>query len=51
MKIILDFVLKFQDFEDVIALAKESSLDDLPIKLYSFEDKYYLYIEFPEDSI
>ena len=46
----LDFVIKFQDFEDVIALAKESSLDDLPIKLYSFEDKYYLYIEFPEEQ-
>jgi adapter protein MecA 1/2 len=45
----LDFVIKFQDFEDVIALSNEIGLDDLPIKLYSFENKYYLYIEFPED--
>jgi adapter protein MecA 1/2 len=45
----LDFVIKFQDFEDVISLSKETGLDDLPVKLYSFEDKYYLYIEFPED--
>ncbi len=45
----LDFVIKFQDFEDVIALSKETYLDDLTTKLYSFEDKYYLYIEFSED--
>lgn len=45
----LDFVIKFRDFEDVIALSKETYLDYLPTKLYSFEDKYYLYIEFSED--
>ena len=33
-----------------LLLQSESSLDDLPIKLYSFEDKYYLYIEFPEEQ-
>lgn len=45
----LEFVIKFADFEDVIALSKETSLDELPTKLYAFEGKYYLYIEFPED--
>lgn len=45
----LDFVIKFDDFEDVITLSKETFLDEFSTKLYSFEDRYYLYIEFPED--
>lgn len=45
----LDFVIKFDDFEDVITLSKETFLDEFQTKLYSFEGKYYLYIEFPED--
>ncbi|RLQ97184.1 adaptor protein MecA [Falsibacillus albus] len=45
----LEFLLTFKDFEDVISLAKRPGLDQLMTKLYSFENKYYLYVEFPED--
>jgi adapter protein MecA 1/2 len=45
----LDFVIKFNDFEDVIALSKQNSLDELSTKLYSFEGKYYIYVEFAEN--
>ncbi|MCQ6280962.1 adaptor protein MecA [Bacillus sp. EB600] len=48
---ILEFLLAFQDFEDVIMLSKRSELDDLLTKLFYFEGKYYLYVEFPEDLI
>jgi adapter protein MecA 1/2 len=46
----LEFLLTFSDFEDVIALAKRPGIDDIPAKLYSYENKYYLYVEFPEDQ-
>jgi adapter protein MecA 1/2 len=46
----LDFLLMFADFEDVIALSKNSGIDDFITKLYSFEGRYYLYVEFPEDQ-
>lgn len=46
----VEFVLAFTDFEDCIALAKRPGIDELPTKLYSFENKYYLYVEFPEDE-
>ena len=46
----LDFLLTFADFEDVIALSKNSGIDDFITKLYSFEERYYLYVEFPEDQ-
>ncbi|MBO0962895.1 adaptor protein MecA, partial [Neobacillus sp. MM2021_6] len=45
----LEFLLAFKDFEDVISLSNRAGLDDLVTKLYHFEGKYYLYIEFPED--
>ena len=48
---ILEFLLTFQDFEDVIMLSKRTELDDLLTKLFYFEGKYYLYVEFPEDLI
>lgn len=47
----LDFLLVFQDFEDIIMLSKQSGLDDLNTKLYSFDGRYYLYVEFTDDSI
>ena len=47
----LDFLLSFQDFEDIIMLSKRSGFDDLSTKLYHFEGRYYLYTEFPEDEI
>jgi len=46
----LDFLLTFKDFEDVISLAKRGGLDSIPTKLFSFENKYYLFIEFPEEQ-
>lgn len=48
---ILEFLLTFQDFEDVIMLSKRNELDDLLTKLFYFEGKYYLYVEFPEELI
>jgi adapter protein MecA 1/2 len=47
---ILEFILSFRDFEDVISLSKRPGLDNIVTKLYHFEGKYYLYTEFPEDS-
>ena len=46
----LQFVLVFQDFEDVVALSKTNGVHGVLTKLYSFENKYYLYVEFPEDE-
>ena len=46
----MDFVLKFQDFEDLISLSKRNGLDELATKLYFFEGNYYLYTEFSEDE-
>ncbi|MBA4536444.1 adaptor protein MecA [Bacillus aquiflavi] len=46
----LEFLLSFEDFEDVIALSHQYELDELKTKLYSFEGKYYLYVEFDDDD-
>ncbi|WP_077211880.1 adaptor protein MecA [Bacillus dakarensis] len=46
----LEFLIAFKDFEDLISLANRRILDSLNTKLYSFEGKYYLYVEFPEDT-
>ncbi|MBU8877471.1 adaptor protein MecA [Bacillus sp. FJAT-29790] len=45
----LEFLLTFKDFEDLISLAKRGGLDSIPTKLFSFEGRYYLFVEFPED--
>ncbi len=45
----LDFLLTFNDFEDILSLSKRVGLDTITTKLYSFENKYYLYVEFPEE--
>jgi adapter protein MecA 1/2 len=45
----LEFLLYFKDFEDVISLSKRLGLDDFYTRLFSFENKYYLYVEFDED--
>ncbi len=52
----LDFVLTFDDFEDVISLSKHTGLKSLPSKLFAFENHYFLYVEFldeefPEEEI
>lgn len=46
----LEFLLAFKDFEDLISLSNRNILDSLITKLYSFEGKYYLFVEFPEDE-
>ncbi|RDI47762.1 adapter protein MecA 1/2 [Falsibacillus pallidus] len=45
----LEFLLSFKDIEDAISLSKRPGLEHLNTKLFSFEDKYYLYVEFQED--
>jgi len=45
----LEFLLVFKDFEDIIMLSKRPGLDELTTTLYSFEGRYYLYTEFPEE--
>jgi adapter protein MecA 1/2 len=46
----LEFLIAFKDFEDLIMLANRGGLDNLNTMLYFFEDKYYLFTEFPEDQ-
>lgn len=46
---LLEFMLSFKDFEDVISLSKRTGLEDLVTKLFSYNNKYYLYVEFPDD--
>ncbi|CAM3769681.1 adaptor protein MecA [Mesobacillus thioparans] len=46
----LEFLLHFKDFEDVISLSKRPGTDKIKTSLYSYNDKYYLYIEFPEQD-
>lgn len=45
----LEFLLTFKDFEDIISLSKRPGLDDIFTRLFAFENKYYLYVEFDED--
>lgn len=44
-----EIVLAFEEFEDVLALAKRQDEDLIETKLYSYEDRYYLYLKFPEE--
>ncbi|CAM3663721.1 adaptor protein MecA [Mesobacillus zeae] len=46
----LDFLLVFKDFEDLISLSKRSFLDSISTSLFSFEGRYYLYVDFPEEE-
>lgn len=45
----LEFLLTFKDFEDVISLSKRPGLDDIFTRLFAYENRYYLYIEFDEE--
>ncbi|PLS15459.1 adaptor protein MecA [Bacillus sp. M6-12] len=47
----LEFITVFNDFEDLIALSNRNGLEELNTKLFAFENKYYLYVEFNEDEI
>jgi len=44
----LHFIVLFKDFEDLISLSKRPGLDQFLTKLYSIENKYYLYAEFED---
>ncbi|MBC1414407.1 adaptor protein MecA [Listeria welshimeri] len=46
----LEFILEFRDFEDVISLSRATGLENLLTKLYSYQGKYYLNVEFPENK-
>ncbi|OCA87359.1 adaptor protein MecA [Pseudobacillus wudalianchiensis] len=48
---LLEFMLTFKDFEDLIQLSKYTSLDELSTQLYAYNDKYYLFVEFPEEIL
>ncbi|MFS0865574.1 adaptor protein MecA [Fredinandcohnia sp. 179-A 10B2 NHS] len=43
------FLIRFNDFEDLVSLAHRVSLDGLNNTMYSFEGKYFLYIELNEE--
>jgi adapter protein MecA 1/2 len=46
----LEFLLSFRDFEDVISLSKRPGLDDILTRLFAYDNKYYLYVEFDEET-
>lgn len=46
----ISFVTFFNDFEDLIALSTRPWPVDLKTKLFSYEGKYFLYLEFPFDA-
>ncbi|MGG0185674.1 adaptor protein MecA [Bacillus rhizoplanae] len=45
---IFGFLIKFEDFEHVISLSHRLIFEEIKDELYSFEDRYYLYVEFDE---
>ncbi len=47
----LEFILEFNDFEDLITMSRATGLEHVTTKLFSYEDNYYLYVEFPEAEI
>ncbi|MGP7817261.1 adaptor protein MecA [Niallia sp. 01092] len=47
----LEFIIAFKDFEDIISLSKLQGINDLDTKLYSYENQYYLYVEFLDETI
>lgn len=46
----LEYLLYFNDFEDLISLSKRNDLDSLAVKtsMFSNEGRYYLYVDFSE---
>ncbi|MDC2863914.1 adaptor protein MecA [Bacillus sp. BP-3] len=42
------FLIKFDDFEHVISLSHRLIFEEIRDELYSFEDRYYVYVEFDE---
>lgn len=48
---ILECMIRFQDFEDLISLSHRDGLEGFKSSLYSFENKYYLFVEFEDEEI
>jgi adapter protein MecA 1/2 len=48
----LEYLLVFNDFEDIISLSKRHDLDTINVKttLFSHEGRYYLYTDFSEEE-
>ncbi|MED4016901.1 adaptor protein MecA [Sutcliffiella cohnii] len=47
---LLQFMIKFKDFEDFISVSHRlKNLDNMENSLYSFEGKYYLYVDFASE--
>jgi len=44
---IYEMVMVFKEFEDLISLAKVDQFENVLTKLFNFENRYYLYVEFP----
>ncbi|MBM7702556.1 adaptor protein MecA [Metabacillus iocasae] len=45
----LQFVVRFQDFEDLISLSHRIQLEEIKNEVYHFQGNYYLYVEFLEE--
>ncbi len=45
----LQFIIRFNDLEDVISLSHRVDLTDINNKLFFFENRYYLFVDFKED--
>ncbi|MBS4177400.1 adaptor protein MecA [Lederbergia citrea] len=47
---LFEFVLAFKDFEDVLSLARIKGESTFESKLFSYENHYFLYVKFPDES-
>ncbi|MDQ0215658.1 adapter protein MecA 1/2 [Oikeobacillus pervagus] len=47
----LEFMFVFHDFEDLLSLTSRPGLDELITKLYSYKNRYYLFVMFPENDV
>ncbi|MGM7680870.1 adaptor protein MecA [Cytobacillus sp. Hm23] len=47
----LEFLLRFDDFEHIIALSHRIDASQFKNRLFSFEGQYYLYVEFNEENM
>jgi adapter protein MecA 1/2 len=46
----LQFTIYFKDIEDLIALAHRADFSSLTNRLFTFEDGYYLFVEFNDEN-
>ncbi|MFT8322321.1 MAG: adaptor protein MecA [Bacillus sp. (in: firmicutes)] len=47
----LEFVIAFKDFEDLISLSKHQGIQDIDTTLYSYENQYYLFVQFLDETM